>query len=48
VLITASFPNLAGVKLRNFRDGRRFVEDGEAAAEAALPRIASTLPWIRP
>jgi NTE family protein len=37
----------AGVGLRNMREGRRFIEDGAAAAEAALPRIAAALPWLR-
>jgi NTE family protein len=34
-------------KLRNFADGSRYVEAGEAALEAALPRIGSVLPWMR-
>jgi signal-transduction protein with cAMP-binding, CBS, and nucleotidyltransferase domain len=30
----------------DFADGRRYCEAGEAALEAALPRIASLLPWV--
>ena len=37
----------AGVGLRNMREGRRYILDGAAAAEAALPRIAAALPWLR-
>jgi hypothetical protein len=41
-------PKLAsGSKLRNFADGSRFVEAGEIAFEAALPRIRSLLPWTQ-
>ena len=37
----------AGVGLRNMEAGRRYIEDGVVAAEAALPRIATALPWLR-
>ena len=37
----------SGVGLRNMLDGRRYVEDGAAAAETALPRVAAALPWLR-
>ena len=37
----------AGVGLRNMEAGRRYIEDGVAAAEDALPRIATALPWLR-
>lgn len=37
----------AGVGLRNMEAGRRYIEDGVIAAEAALPRIAAALPWLR-
>jgi NTE family protein len=47
VTITPDLPLLRGAKLRNFADGKRFIEAGEAAFEAALPRIASVLPWVR-
>ena len=33
-------------ELRRFADGRRHIELGEAAAEAALPQIAAHLPWL--
>jgi predicted acylesterase/phospholipase RssA len=36
-----------GVGLRNMEAGRRYIEDGAAAAEAALPRISAALPWLR-
>jgi NTE family protein len=47
VTITPDFPELPSGRLRNFSLGRRFIETGEAAAEAALPRIAALLPWLR-
>lgn len=47
IVVTPEFPDLRGAKLRNFRAGRAFVEAGEEAAEAALPRLASILPWLR-
>lgn len=37
----------AGVGLRNMEAGRRYIEDGAVAAEAALPRISAALPWLR-
>jgi NTE family protein len=46
VMITPEYADLAQAKLRQFRTGRRFVEDGEAAAEAALPRLQAALPWL--
>lgn len=36
-----------GFGLRDFSRGRAFTATGEAAAEAALPRIAVALPWLR-
>ncbi len=48
ILIEPAFENLAGGwGLRNFKDGRRFIAAGRAAAEAALPRISAALPWVR-
>ena len=43
-------PDLAevGAKLRSFSSGHVYIKDGETAAEAALPRIAAALPWVRP
>jgi NTE family protein len=46
VMITPRYENVGEAKLRRFRTGRRFVEDGEAAAEAALPRLSAAFPWI--
>jgi NTE family protein len=36
-----------GIGLRRFSLGRRYIEAGEAAAEAAVPHIAAALPWMR-
>jgi NTE family protein len=47
VLITPELKDIPSAKLRQFSLGIRYVEDGEAAAEAALPRIAAILPWLR-
>jgi NTE family protein len=47
VVIAPEFESTRGVGLRNFRDGTRYVELGEAAAEASLPRLAAALPWLR-
>ena len=46
VMITPRYENLGDAKLRRFRAGRRFVEAGEAAAEAALPRLRAAFPWL--
>jgi hypothetical protein len=46
VMITPRYENVGEAKLRRFRTGRRFVEDGEAAAEAALPRLKAAFPWL--
>jgi len=46
VMITPRYENIGEAKLRRFRTGRRFVEDGEAAAEAALPRLKAAFPWL--
>jgi NTE family protein len=48
ILVTPEFGSMPAGKLRHFRDGRRFVAAGEAAVEAALPRLGSALPWLRP
>ena len=34
-------------RLRTFSEGRRYMDEGEAAAEAALPRLAEALPWLK-
>ena len=46
VLITPTFPNLPDARLRRFREGRRYIESGSEAADAALPRLAAMLPWF--
>jgi NTE family protein len=47
-IITIS-PNFEGEapKLKNFIEGRRYIEAGKDAVEAAMPRIAASLPWVR-
>jgi NTE family protein len=35
-----------GFGLRRFSADRRYIALGEAAAEAALPRLAAVLPWV--
>jgi NTE family protein len=47
ILLTPDCPPIKG-RLRNFGEGRRYVESGVEAAEAAMPRIAAALPWLRP
>jgi NTE family protein len=47
VTIAPEFAELPGAKLRNFSAGRRYIEAGEEAAEAAIPRLAAMLPWLR-
>lgn len=34
------------LRLRRFAEGRRYIAAGEAATEAALPRLATVLPWV--
>jgi NTE family protein len=46
IVITPTFEG-AGYGLRNFRAGRAYIDQGEKAAEAALPRIVAALPWLR-
>lgn len=48
VLIEPDFGKDVGWGLRNFREGRQYIDVGEASTEAALPRIAAALPWLRP
>jgi len=47
VLVTPNLPDLPTGRLKTFAEGKRYIEDGEAAAEAALPRMAAALPWLR-
>ena len=46
VVIEPEFPPSTGLGLRDFGRGNRFVEIGEAAAEASLPLIAARVPWL--
>jgi NTE family protein len=47
ISITPKLEKLPSAKLRHFSAGRRYVEAGAEAAEAALPRLAALLPWLR-
>jgi NTE family protein len=47
ILIEPDFSSSGGWGLRSFKQGRRFIDAGEASAEAAIPRLAATLPWLR-
>ena len=47
ITITPDLAPIPGAKLRHFTQGRPYVEAGEAAAEAALPRLTAALPWLR-
>jgi NTE family protein len=47
VLIEPSFAGDAGLGLQSFSQGRPYIAPGERAAEAALPSIAASLPWLR-
>jgi NTE family protein len=46
-LSRSSATEVPGVKLRRFSTGRRYVEAGIEAAEAALPRLSAAFPWLR-
>jgi NTE family protein len=47
IMLRPELPALIHGRLRNFAAGRRFVDEGERAAEEALPRMAAVLPWLR-
>ena len=47
IVIAPTFPDDDSIPLRRFTEGRRYIELGEEAAEAALPRIKAALPWLR-
>jgi NTE family protein len=47
ILITPEFQNLPSGKLRRFSAGLRYVDAGAEAVEAARPRMAAALPWLR-
>lgn len=46
VLIQMDFASVPSVGLHSFNEGRPYIAPGEAAAEAALPAIVATLPWL--
>lgn len=48
VTIVPEFGDRVSGRLRTFSTGRRYVEAGAAAAESALPRLATVFPWVRP
>jgi len=48
ILVTPEFGSIPAGKLRRFREGRPYIAAGEAAVEAAIPRLAVALPWLRP
>ena len=47
VLIEPTFATGTGLGLQSFHQGRPYIAPGEDAAEAALPSIAASLPWLR-
>ena len=47
IVITPDCQEVPGIGFRRFSLGRRYIEAGEAAVEAAVPRIAAALPWMR-
>jgi NTE family protein len=47
VLIEPTFAAGTGLGLQSFHQGRPYIAPGEDAAQAALPRIAASLPWLR-
>jgi len=47
IVVTPELASLSGGKLRHFKSGRRYIEAGDEAIEAALPRLAGAMPWLR-
>lgn len=47
VLIPIDFEESSGWGLKDFGAGRRYVGNGQSAAEEALGRLAARLPWLR-
>jgi NTE family protein len=47
ILITPMETEFERVPLRRWTAARQYIALGEAAAEAALPRLAAALPWMR-
>ncbi len=39
-------PTLRGISLRRFKEGAQYIPAGEAAAEAAIPRLYREFPWL--
>jgi NTE family protein len=46
ILIEVNFEDTVRVGLRRWTQARRYIELGEAAFEAALPRIVAAVPWV--
>jgi NTE family protein len=46
VLVEPRCEGAPSMGLRNFSRGRRYIQAGELAAEAALPRLVAALPWL--
>lgn len=46
VLVEPRCEGAPGMGLRRFTEGRRYIQAGAAAAEAALPRLAALFPWV--
>ena len=46
LVIEPKFPAGTGMGLRDFSRGQRFVEVGERAGEAAMPKLVGVLPWL--
>jgi len=47
ITLAPRLTEIKGARLRHFADGRRFITDGEEAAEAATGRLAAALPWVK-
>jgi NTE family protein len=48
ITLEPDFSELPPAKLRHFSMGRQYIEPGAAATEAALPRLSTLFPWLRP
>jgi NTE family protein len=46
VLVEPRCEGAPGMGLKRFSEGRRYIQAGAAAAEAALPRLESLFPWL--
>jgi len=46
ILVEPRCEGAPGMGLRRFAEGRRYIQAGAAAAEAALPRLAALFPWV--